>query len=203
MSRRGLAHESRRIGTSMDALTIPCLDFCSSRRTSNRAQHHKDITIQCKSLEPSSASSNLTFDLQAVCLADAELRHVTAISPLEAACRQAVAVLTTNSGMALYALGSAATPQPHDIAGHVLLALRRMQAHAYPSPTHFSILDQQWSHDSQSFPRSIPDSARVLVAHADGAAPQRTVPRCCRLSGAGPARESKTRHAQHTTRLGF
>lgn len=67
--------------------------------------------------------------------------------------------------------------------------------HADPSPTHFSTLDQQWSHDSQSFPRSIPDSTRVLVAHADGAAPHRTALQALR----GPSEEGqdKTRPARH------
>lgn len=170
------------------------------------AQHHSDIITPVQRprvivgvknhgiLAPGDA---LPPPASSVCLAGAELRQVAATSPLEAACRCGSA--TPGLGTVLHAFGRAATPQPHDIAGHAVSCSRRMQPHADPSPTHFSTLDRQWSHDSQSFPRSIPDCARALVAHADGAAPHRTA-LLQHLRGQREAqREGQTRHSQRDT----
>jgi len=70
-----------------------------------------------------------------------------------------------------------------------------MHTNAAPSPTLFSTLDRQWCHDSQSFPRSIPDSARALVPHPDGAAPHRTAPAA--FQGAQQEGQIKKRPSRH------
>lgn len=75
-------------------------------------------------------------------------------------------------------------------------ASRHCRPHAScPSPTLFSTLDRQWCHGSQSFPRSIPDSARALVPHAGWG---RTAPyRACSISGGQQDGQIKTCPARH------
>lgn len=69
-----------------------------------------------------------------------------------------------------------------------------------PAPPISRPSTNKWSHDSQPFPRSIPDSARVLVAHAEWGrtAPHRTA-LLQALRGPSARVKDKTRPAHDTT----
>lgn len=106
-----------------------------------------------------------------------------------------MAVPTPSLGMVSHALGQAATPQPHDIAGHAVLALRRMHTMHTPAPPISRPSTDNGVMTASRF-QGLFLTARVrLVAHADGAAAHRTALQAFR----GPAKRVKTRHAQHDT----
>lgn len=168
----------------IDALTISCLDFSLSRCTLNWAQHHNDITSPGQNPRAIVGVKNHGIWIRdRICLADAELRQVAAISPLEATCRlwqcpppQFGPSLTILPAMRflLEADACPCTPQPHPFS-------RPATDNGVMTASRFQGL--------------------FLTARCAGwpmqMGPHRTVPRC-RLSG-GPAKRVKTRHAQHDT----
>lgn len=103
-----------------------------------------------------------------------ELRQVVASSPRRQLAGLWLCHAQSRSGLARFRTSSHAPASRY--CRPRACCWRRMHTNADPSPTHFPTLDRQWCHDSHSFPRSIPDSARALMPHADGAELHRTAP---------------------------
>lgn len=135
-----------------------------------------------------------------VCLAGAELRQVAATSPLEAACRCGSA--TPGLGTVLHAFGRAATPQPHDIAGHAVPARGGCSPMQTPAPPISRPSTGNGVMTASRF-QGLFLTARVRWWPMQ-MGPHRTVPRSCSTSGASVRPSARARQdTLSATRLDF